>query len=133
MARKKTNWWEFTFPQIATISVAILGSLASLGGAYLSYTQGNRELDVKLVEIGIGILRSDPSQTQVKAAREWAVEIIEKSSGTKFSAADRLELIQKPLGFSRIFSNPKILGEAVDFIREMEKISPTNPAERPTK
>lgn len=127
MARTKTKWLEFSFPQIATITVAVLGSAASLGGAYLSYTQGNRELDIKLIEIGIGILRSDPKQTDVKAARAWAVEIIEKSSGTKFSAADRAELIQRPLGFSRFANDPNLFESATDFIRRMEKLSPIKP------
>lgn len=124
MARTQANWWEFSFPQIVTIIVAVLGSTASLGGAYLSYTQGNRELDVKLIEIAVGILRTDPKQTEVKAARAWAVEIIEKSSGTRFSPADRAELIQRPLAYS-LGNNPTVLEDAIEFIKKMEKLSPT--------
>ena len=76
--------------------IAFVGSVVS---AFYSYANRNRELDIKLVEIGIGILRADPKDTGLTAARAWAVQIIEDNSRTKFSDADRASLLQKPLLF----------------------------------
>jgi hypothetical protein len=69
--------------------------------AFYSYTNRNRELDIKLVEIGIGILHADPSkETQTQGAREWAIKVIEKFSGEHFSIEAKNELLNHKLGFN---------------------------------
>jgi hypothetical protein len=77
-------------------SLAFAGSIIS---AIYTYTSRNRELDIKLVEIGIGILRADPKETGLTAARGWAVQVIEDNSKVKFSPADRETLLLRPLLF----------------------------------
>jgi hypothetical protein len=59
----------------------------------------NRELDIELVKIGVGILRADPKETQTRGAREWAIEVIEKRSGHEFSQKAKDELLEGRLGF----------------------------------
>lgn len=84
-------------------AAAIISALIALGSAGFSYLNRDRELDIKLVEIGIGILRTDPEKSGVSAARQWAIDIIETSSGLKFNPDDRAELLNKPLGFDSSF------------------------------
>ena len=40
---------------------AIVGATATLGVAYFGFLNKNRELDIKMIEIALGILREDPS------------------------------------------------------------------------
>jgi hypothetical protein len=96
--------------------IALIGTLAT---GFYTYANRNRELDIKLVEIGIGILRADPKQSGLTAARSWAIQVIEENSGVQFDEEDRQTLRQKPLlyrsgtivdgylgyGFSRDFSS----------------------------
>jgi hypothetical protein len=91
---------RFSGTQIATISAAGLALLGSVVSGFYTYTNRNRELDIKLIEIGIGILRADPKETGLTPARAWAVNVIEQSSQVKFSEADRLGLLQNPLRYT---------------------------------
>src|ERR1700694_4491095 len=85
---------------IIAAGVACVGAIASAAvPALYNYTSRNRELDIRLVEIGIGILRADPKETQTQGAREWAIDVIENHSGRKFSEAAKKELLDSKLGF----------------------------------
>jgi hypothetical protein len=88
---------RFSATEITTICVAGIALAGSLGSGLYTYANRNRELDIKFVEIGIGILRADPKETGLTAARGWAVKVIEDYSRTKFSDEDRATLLQKPL------------------------------------
>jgi len=61
----------------------------------------SEERNARLVEIGIGVLRVDPEKnTQVAAARKWALDLIDANAGgVKFSAEARTSLLQGPLGY----------------------------------
>jgi hypothetical protein len=59
--------------------------------------QKNRELDIKMIELGVGILRAGPQETGMTAAREWAIDLIQEYSGLKFSDAARTELLKNAL------------------------------------
>jgi hypothetical protein len=74
--------------------IALIGTLAT---GFYTYANRNRELDIKLVEIGIGILRADPKKSGLTAARSWAIQVIEENSGVQFDEEDRQTLRQKPL------------------------------------
>ena len=67
----------FKSTEIATIAVAGVALIGSVVSAFYTYANRNRELDIKLVEIGIGILRTDPKGTDLASARAWAIQIIE--------------------------------------------------------
>ncbi len=66
-----------------------------------------RELDIKTVELGVGILRAGPQETGSRAAREWAVNVIERYSGVPFSAEARKELLNNSLS---VVITPQISG-----------------------
>jgi hypothetical protein len=55
-----------------------------------------RQMDVKMVEIGIGILRAPPKDDMV-VMRSWAIDVIEQSSGRKFNDEQRAVLLKQEL------------------------------------
>ncbi len=65
---------------------------------------GAREVNARLVEIGIGILRADPKEAQTNATREWAIKLIETHSGQPFSDQARSELLNNKLRWESLGS-----------------------------
>jgi hypothetical protein len=58
----------------------------------------SRELDIKMVEIAIGILREENDEKgKLAAAKGWAVDVINQHSEVNISSAARAELIERPL------------------------------------
>ena len=89
----------FKATEIVSLTVAFLAFLGAFVSAFYTYTNRNRELDIKIVEIGISILRADPNEKQTQGAREWAIQVIEKFSGQVFSLEAKSELLQYKLDF----------------------------------
>jgi hypothetical protein len=56
--------------------------------------QKSRELDIRMVEIALSLLKPDPNTDPNKVgAREWAINVMEKYSGVRFSEAARKSII----------------------------------------
>ena len=92
---------------IIAAGIACIGAVvAALVPALYAYTSRDREMDIKLVEIGISILRADPKEAQTNGAREWAIEIIEQSSKKRFSPQAKSELLQYQLGYADYSFSP---------------------------
>lgn len=90
-------------PEISTKTagfIAIAGALGTLVGATIAplvnYWTNERQMDVKMVEIGIGILRAPPKE-DIAVMRSWAIDVIEKSSGRRFSTEQRAALLKQEL------------------------------------
>src|SRR5271165_3951914 len=85
---------------ITALIAGVVGALgvagAALASGWFSFASKDEELRVHLVEIAIGILRADPKE-DVTPARGWAIEVIEKNSGVKFTETDRAALLHKPI------------------------------------
>jgi hypothetical protein len=83
-----------------TTLVAVAGVLGTLLGATISplvnYLANERQVDVKMLEIGLGILREPPKE-DAQAMRAWAIEVIEKTSCRPFSEQQRNILLKKEL------------------------------------
>jgi hypothetical protein len=84
----------------AALWVSIGGFVGTVLGATIAplvnYWTNERQMDVKMVEIGIGILRAPPKD-DIAVMRSWAIDVIEKSSGRKFSEAQRAALLKQEL------------------------------------
>jgi hypothetical protein len=80
---------------VLTVLVPIVvTALTQMSGAF----QKSRELDIKMIELGVGILRAAPEEkTGTKYAREWAVDVIENYSDVHFKKEARQHLIDNPL------------------------------------
>lgn len=86
-----------------TISDAIVGAALTLVGVaignWTSLVTKDHELKIRLVEIGIGVLRAEPKEG-LRPAREWAIEIIEQNTGKSFSPEAKKALIENQLPFA---------------------------------
>lgn len=57
--------------------------------------QKSRELDIRMVEIALSLVKPDPNVDPAKiGAREWAIDVMEKFSGIKFSPEARQSIIE---------------------------------------
>jgi hypothetical protein len=67
----------------------------------------SEERNARLVEIGVGVLKVDPSkETQVAAARKWAIDLIDANAGgVKFTPEARVGLLQNPIGYDPGYSD----------------------------
>jgi hypothetical protein len=85
---------------MSNILVAAITGLAALGGALIGslyqHASRERELDIKMVEIAVNILRAKP-EPSVQPVREWAVAVMDKYSGLKLSDDARRVLLNEPL------------------------------------
>jgi hypothetical protein len=88
---------KFKGTEIATVSVAALALIGSVTSAFYTYANRNRELNIELVKIGIGILRVDPKETQTTGAGAWAIDLIEKYSEQSFTPEARKQLLRNAL------------------------------------
>ena len=88
--------WGRKFGISATVLTILLPFAGGVFGAWFTLLTKDHELRIKLVEIGIGILRADPKD-DITPARAWAIRVIENNSGVEFSEEDKTLLLHKPL------------------------------------
>jgi len=75
---------------------AVLGAAITGGFNYLTHTG---DIDAKMIELSVGILRAQPTPETVPL-REWAIDVIDKRAQFKFNAAQRAALLKKELPFT---------------------------------
>jgi hypothetical protein len=57
--------------------------------------QKSRELDIRMVEIALSLVKPDPNVDPTKiGAREWAIDVMERFSGIRFSPSARQSIIE---------------------------------------
>jgi hypothetical protein len=88
--------WNTALAALGGVVVGALGLATAVATGWFTYAGKDQELRVHLVEIAVSILRADPKE-DVGAAREWAIDIMERNSGVNFSGEDRAALLHKPL------------------------------------
>jgi hypothetical protein len=73
---------------------AVIGTLAlpSLGGVL-----SDRQVDSKLLEMSVGILR-EPVRADDDPIRSWAIKVVEKKSGVTFTDPQRAALLKRTGG-----------------------------------
>lgn len=82
-----------TLVAVATAAGTLIGAAVT---PLVNYFTNERQMDVKMVEIGIGILRAEPKE-DVAPMREWAIDVIETSSRRKFTRIQRAALLKQAL------------------------------------
>jgi len=109
--------------------IALTGAIIA---AAFTYTERNRdviavakeaspqELNARLVEIGIAILRADPKEAQTNATREWAIRLIETHSGQPFSDQAKSELLNNRLRWE----TPASYGQPADLTFSIDDARP---------
>jgi hypothetical protein len=88
-------------PLTSVMQMAITFCSLCIAAAAITFVvkTSSEERNARLVEIGVGVLRVDPTKdVQVAAAREWALDLIDANSGgVKFSDEARQGLLQRRL------------------------------------
>jgi hypothetical protein len=81
-------------------SYAVVGAIGIVLGAIItgnySYLGHESDLDAKMIEMSIGILRSEP-KPETEPLREWAIDAIGKRGRFSFNAEQRAVLLKKQL------------------------------------
>ena len=115
-APRSTNvgGWQVWVPVAVAIVSASVSSAASIWAAGASrdaaLATATRAYDAKMVELGVTILATDPSKSDVAPAREWAIGLIETHSGQKFTSDEHDKLMHQPI----VYCDPKTTG-SLDF------------------
>lgn len=98
--------WDAAVPLVSAI---IGGSAVALFG----YLGTSREMDVKMVEIAVGILAREPTPP-IRPAREWAVDIINEYSNVSLSPQARAALLENQIdaaGFAAVQATTRDLAK----------------------
>jgi hypothetical protein len=82
------------------MTIAFSSACIALAAVTFTVHTWSDNRNAQLVQIGVGILEIDPKQqVQVKAAREWALDLIDANAGgVRFSLEARAQLLDRPLG-----------------------------------
>jgi hypothetical protein len=119
---------------IAALAGTILGGTAA---PLVNYWTNERQMDIKMVEIGVSILRAPPND-DIALIRSWAIDTIENSSGRKFTPAQRAALVKQELpvrdeaGLTRRFLQD--VGFSKPQIDELiGRLGPGNPLDLPPR
>lgn len=92
--------WKEWFIGLAGI---VIGAASTVAVGGLEYYAKDREMDIRMIEIALDILREKP-ESEIRAAREWAVDLIDSHSpkALKFSQQARDYLIDNKVDFQKI-------------------------------
>ncbi|MBB4302343.1 hypothetical protein GGD81_001370 [Rhodobium orientis] len=88
-----------SWPQ--AIAIAVITSGLSFAGGWWTFASKDRELDIKMVEVALSILRSDPEKSPASGARTWAMDILDQYSGVTLTPKARAELQSAPVMIER--------------------------------
>jgi hypothetical protein len=80
----------------AIVSAIALVAVALISGVF-SYVGHQSDVDAKMIELSVGILRSEPTQ-DTQPLRVWAIGEMEKR-GAKFTEEQRAVLLKQELPF----------------------------------
>lgn len=76
---------------VASTVGALIGTLAA---PFFSWVTTERQIDAKMLEMGMGILREAP-KVDDDPIRSWAIKVVEKKSAINFSDAQKAALLKK--------------------------------------
>lgn len=89
---------------VVPLMAAAFGAAATIATAMTGYFNKDKELNIQMLNIALGILREDPKKSQIAAARGWAVDVINHSSPISISMEAREELIKNELKFGNNYN-----------------------------
>jgi hypothetical protein len=107
---------------IRTVVISAITALTTSGlVALVDYTIREREMDIKMMEIAVGLLKENP-EGPLQPARVWAVDVISYYSkgGVPLSDGASVALKSTPVDVEL----RRMLGEIDESIRELGKLPP---------
>ena len=84
---------------IVPLLAAGVGAAATLSVSWFGFLNKDRELDIRMLEIALGILREDPAKSKIAAARGWAIDVINASAPVQIEGEARQQLINQRINF----------------------------------
>jgi hypothetical protein len=112
-ARPSRAWVE-TAPVLAVVATIVIGGITVAS----QYIASQRALDAQMLQIGISVLRAPPTD-DATSIRHWALDTVEKYSGSKFNDAQRQAFMKNALPFggtsemgNRSFDVPAVCAQA---------------------
>ncbi len=91
---RKFRAWVETAPVLAVIATIVVGTITVAS----QYIASKRALDAQMIEIGVSILRAPPTD-EATSIRHWAVDIVEKYSGSHINDAQRQAFMKNAMPF----------------------------------
>lgn len=85
------SWGLVATTSVASAVGALIGALAA---PFLGWATIERQVDAKMLEMGVGILREAP-KIDDDPMRSWAIKVVERKSGVSFSDAQKATLLKK--------------------------------------
>jgi hypothetical protein len=86
----------------STATVAFVGllgvALGTVGTGGFNYLSHQGDLDAKMIELSVDILRAAPTP-ETTPLREWAIDTMNKRASFSFNEEQRSALLKKPLPF----------------------------------
>jgi len=96
-------------PVIVPVIAAVITSGATVYATSRGSSDKNREMDIKMLELSLAILREDPEKSQIKAARGWAVDLINHVSPMPIPKDARAQLISNKLPIAGLTWSEQLL------------------------
>ena len=95
-----TPHWEVTRKRAVWIPalVALIAMIGSVGGAALTWSNKGRELDIRMIDISLSILKGDDRGTQPKEAKLFALRVLERYSGVRIPDEERVSWAETTTG-----------------------------------
>lgn len=94
--------------------LAVAGAIGVVAGALITgefnYLEHKSDLDAKMIELSVGILRAQPTP-ETTPLRAWAIDVIEKRAKFNFDDEQRAVLLKKELPFKAAESNTALASE----------------------
>jgi hypothetical protein len=87
MARSR----DVIIPAVTGAVGIVVGALVTAGFGYLSH---KGDVDARMIELSIGILRAEPTKESA-SLRDWAIQVINDRSDVKFDDAQKEALRKK--------------------------------------
>lgn len=92
----KKDGWDIA----KIISVAAVAPTVALVGYLLSADVKVQEVEVKYVELAVGILKEPKDKTE-PSVRQWAIDIVNEYSGVEMSEMTKNALLEKPFIYEK--------------------------------
>nr|WP_321457199.1 hypothetical protein [uncultured Cohaesibacter sp.] len=74
------NLWRTGFIALAS---AVVGSFATIATGYFTYANQDRELDIKMINIGLAMLSGENKGVDYEPGRKFALRILQKYTGVE--------------------------------------------------
>lgn len=96
VAEESSAWEKLRIGSNAAGAV-LIPLVVGIIGWQVNASLKERDAEVRMIEMAVGILQAQPNPEADTGLREWAVDVIGQHSGVALSETARMELLKRPL------------------------------------